>query len=259
MVRPYSLDLRERVVDAVGKGPSCRSVARIFGVSVASVVKWAQRLRATGRAAAKPMGGKCPYALAGERDWLLARITAVPDITLRALAAELAERGIVVSHYAVWHILARDGITFKKSLHASEQDRPDVARRRAQRKKYQARLDPTRLVFIDETWAKTNMTRRHGRCPRGQRLLAKVPHGRWRTSPSSPPCAMTRSPRHASSTARSTARASLPMSSRSCCLPCAAATSSSWTTWEATKAKPSGTPSDRPVPSSSSCRNTRPT
>ena len=36
-------------------------------------------------------------------------------------------------------------------------------------------------MFIDETWAKTNMTRRHGRSPRGTRLIAKVPHGRWRT------------------------------------------------------------------------------
>ena len=56
-----------------------------------------------------------------------------------------------------------------------------MARRRAQWKKYQGRIDPRRLVFIDETWAKTNMTRRHGRCRRGDRLLAKVPHGRWRT------------------------------------------------------------------------------
>lgn len=56
-----------------------------------------------------------------------------------------------------------------------------MARRRAQWKKYQGRLDPSRLVFIDETWAKTNMTRTHGRAPRGQRLVAKVPHGRWRT------------------------------------------------------------------------------
>jgi len=56
-----------------------------------------------------------------------------------------------------------------------------VARRRARWKKYQGRLDPSRLVFIDETWAKTNMTRRHGRAPRGQRLVAKAPHGRWRT------------------------------------------------------------------------------
>jgi transposase len=73
------------------------------------------------------------------------------------------------------------GSVSKKSLHASEQDRRDVARRRAQWKKYQGRLDPTRLVFIDETWAKTNMTRRHGRSRRGSRLVAKVPHGRWRT------------------------------------------------------------------------------
>jgi transposase len=73
------------------------------------------------------------------------------------------------------------GSASKKSLHASEQDRPDVARRRAQWKKYQGRLDPTRLIFIDETWAKTNMTRTHGRCARGQRLLAKAPHGSWRT------------------------------------------------------------------------------
>jgi len=56
-----------------------------------------------------------------------------------------------------------------------------VARRRARWKKYQNRLDPRRLVFIDETWAKTNMTRIHGRCARGRRLVAKVPHGRWRT------------------------------------------------------------------------------
>src|SRR5689334_14841241 len=69
----------------------------------------------------------------------------------------------------------------KKSLHASEQDRPDVARRRAQWRKYQGRLDPSRLVFIDETWAKTNMTRTHGRCARGERLVASAPHGRWRT------------------------------------------------------------------------------
>ena len=48
-------------------------------------------------------------------------------------------------------------------------------------KKYQGRLDPTRLVFIDETWAKTNMTRTHGRALKGQRLHAKAPFGKWRT------------------------------------------------------------------------------
>jgi transposase len=64
---------------------------------------------------------------------------------------------------------------------ASEQDRPDVARRRAWWKKYQNRVDPRRLVFIDETWAKTNMTRHHGWARRGQPLHGKAPHGRWTT------------------------------------------------------------------------------
>ena len=81
----------------------------------------------------------------------------------------------------MWRFFKREGISFKKSLYASEQDRADIARRRVQWKKYQGRLDPKRLVFIDETWAKTNMTRRHGRSPRGTRLIAKLPHGRWRT------------------------------------------------------------------------------
>ncbi len=114
MARAYSLDLRERVVLAVAHGTPCRSVAETFGVSPASVVKWSQRFRASGSAAAKPMGGKRPFALTDERDWLLARITAKPDITLRALVAELAERGVKVSLYATWHFLEKEGITFKK-------------------------------------------------------------------------------------------------------------------------------------------------
>ena len=69
----------------------------------------------------------------------------------------------------------------KKTLFAAEQDRPDVARRRLRWKKYQARIDPSRLVFIDETWAKTNMTRTRGWRRRGKPLVAKVPHGHWKT------------------------------------------------------------------------------
>jgi transposase len=95
-------------------GESCRAVARRFQVSVASVVKWSQRFRATGSAAAKRMGGYRPLALAGERDWLLARIAARPDLTLRAIVAELAERGIVVSYFAVWHFFEHEDISFKK-------------------------------------------------------------------------------------------------------------------------------------------------
>src|SRR5262245_15795992 len=69
----------------------------------------------------------------------------------------------------------------KKSLHASEQDRPDVTRRRARWKQHQGKIDPRRLVFIDETWVKTNMTPIRGWGPRGKRLIGKAPHGHWRT------------------------------------------------------------------------------
>jgi hypothetical protein len=75
-------------------------------------------------------------------------------------------------------------------------------------KKYQDRLDPRRLVFIDETWAKTNMTRRHGRCRRGKRLVAKVPYGRWRTLTFLAALRHDRIEAPASSTGRSTASAS---------------------------------------------------
>lgn len=114
MVRPYSSDIREEVVARVEAGRSVHEVAATFGVSVASVVRWSQRYRATGNAAAKPMGGRRPYALASERDWLLARVAETPDITLRALVAGLAERGIVVSYYAVWHFFEHECISFKK-------------------------------------------------------------------------------------------------------------------------------------------------
>lgn len=66
-------------------------------------------------------------------------------------------------------------------MHASEQDRPDVARRREQWTKYRGRVSAERLVFIDETWTKTNMAPLRGWAPCGQRLRTKVPHRRWKT------------------------------------------------------------------------------
>ena len=70
----------------------------------------------------------------------------------------------------------------KKSERATEQDRPDVAAARQEWRAGQADLNPERLVFIDETCAATNMARRYGRCPRGQRLVASVPWGHWKTT-----------------------------------------------------------------------------
>jgi transposase len=70
----------------------------------------------------------------------------------------------------------------KKTAHAAEQDRPDVLNRRLAWLEGQLQLDPARLVFIDETWASTAMTRLRGRAPAGERLRAGVPHGHWKTT-----------------------------------------------------------------------------
>ena len=115
MGRPYSLDLRERVVAAVMAGESCRSVAATFRVSVASVVKWSQRFRSTGSAAAHRIGGYRPRTLESESAWLLARLAEQPDLTLRALVVELGERGVVTSYGSVWRTVHRANFSFKKN------------------------------------------------------------------------------------------------------------------------------------------------
>ncbi len=115
MARPYSLDLRERVVALVNDGMTCREVAELTNVVASTVVKWSGRERATGSPAAKPMGGKRPYLLEGHRDWLLGRITDKPDLTLHALLDGLAQRDVVVSCDTLWRFLKREGISFKKN------------------------------------------------------------------------------------------------------------------------------------------------
>jgi transposase len=70
----------------------------------------------------------------------------------------------------------------KKTAHASEQDRPDILKRREAWFDGQLDFDPEKLVFIDETWATTNMARKNGRAPQGERLRASVPHGHWKTT-----------------------------------------------------------------------------
>lgn len=114
MGRPYSLDLRERVVAAVADGMSRAEAALHYGVSHSSAIRWTKLNEETGSPAARPMGGRKPYALAVEEDWIRARLTEKPDLTGRELLAELNQRGVEVSYYGVWHYLAHLGLSFKK-------------------------------------------------------------------------------------------------------------------------------------------------
>lgn len=115
MARPYSQDLRERVVGAVEGGQSRQGAAKRFGVAVSTVIEWVNAWRAEGRLVAKPMGGDRSSRLRGEREWLLQRIATTPDLTLEEIRAELAARGKRVGYGTVWRFFAAEGISFKKN------------------------------------------------------------------------------------------------------------------------------------------------
>lgn len=116
MGKPYSLDLRERVVSAVEAGGlSCHQAAERFGVGVSTAINWVRRQRETGSFAPGKMGGHRPKLIAGtHRTWLLARIKE-KDFTLRGLVAELAERGLKVDYRTVWSFVHSEKLSFKKN------------------------------------------------------------------------------------------------------------------------------------------------
>jgi transposase len=115
MGKPYSMDLRERVVAAVlTGGMSCNRAAKRFGVGVSTAINWVKRLRETGSVAPGQMGGHRPKKISGQhRVWLLQRIQD-GDFTLRGLVDELAERGLTVDYRSVWEFVHAEKLSFKK-------------------------------------------------------------------------------------------------------------------------------------------------
>lgn len=115
MARPYTQDLRERVVAAVESGVSRNQAAKLFRVAVSTVIDWVNAWRGEGRLRPKPMGGDHSSRLGDERAWLLERIAQAPDLTLEEVRAELAARGKLVGYGTVWRFFAAEGISFKKN------------------------------------------------------------------------------------------------------------------------------------------------
>ena len=166
MPKAYSSDMRGRVIARVESGGSRREAAEHYDVSASAAVIWVKCFHETGRCAAKPRGGNIS-PLEKHAAFLLALIDAQPDLTL--------------DEVPVWRFFHRHKITFKKSLRAAEQERADAARAVRRWMREQGMLDPSRLVFIDETSADTQMVRLNGRCRRGERLVGRVPQGHWKT------------------------------------------------------------------------------
>jgi len=178
-MRPYSNDLRERIVAAIDRGEhSLRQLADLFSVNLSFIVRLLQRRRATGSVQPKPQGGgPTPKLDAAAVQRLLELVEKQPDATL----TELRDRLGIPCHIAtIARALRRQRITRKKkTLHAEERDRPDVQAQRAVFTEKLATVDPEHLVFVDEFGVTTAMTRLYGRAPEGERVEAAAP-GAWK-------------------------------------------------------------------------------
>jgi transposase len=113
MPKPYSMDLRERVIGSVAAGTSRREAAELYGISPSVVVIWVQRWNATGSIVARPSGGSVS-PLEDHAAFLLELVTEQPDLTLEEIVAAMAKAGIAGSRTAVWRFYERHGISFKK-------------------------------------------------------------------------------------------------------------------------------------------------
>jgi putative transposase len=128
MGKPYSLDLRERVIAAVEEeGMSRHQAAARFGVAISTAIKWVARFRKTGSIVPHKVGGNRPKTIRDEhRDWLIQRCKE-RDFTLRGLVAELTARGLKVDYRSVWEFVHAENLSFKKNGSAQ---RTGSARRR---------------------------------------------------------------------------------------------------------------------------------
>ena len=114
MAKPYSQDLRERVVLAVEAGATRQAAGDRFGVSDSSAIRWVQRWRAEGDFAAKRRGGS-NSPLEDHAPVLLALVVEQPDLTLDEWCVVLRKHAIITSRVSVWRFFDRHQVSYKKN------------------------------------------------------------------------------------------------------------------------------------------------
>lgn len=114
-MKPYSDDLRSRVVAAMEAGGSCRDVGAVFGVAPSTAGNWHRQYRRTQSYAPLAIGGDRRSKLLEEADWIAGRLAEVPDLALTDLRRDLALRGTEASYSGVWRMVHRLGLRFKKN------------------------------------------------------------------------------------------------------------------------------------------------
>ena len=163
----------------MGCGDGCRDRRGKYDVSRAWVHRLIQRRRETGSLRSRKQQKFRHRVLSSrEEERLASLITAHPDATLTELRAALPTTAALST---LWRTIDRLGFTLKKTAHADEQRRPDVAAARRQWRARQPLRDMRQYVFLDECGVTTDLLRRYGRSPIGTRLRDHTPCGHWET------------------------------------------------------------------------------
>lgn len=168
---------REGVVEAYERLGDVRVVAEVYDITKRHVYRLARQKKATGSVALRlSQRGRKPKLSAGQREALVAEAKARPDRTLQELKDGL---GLDVCVSTIWKALHAAGLRFKKKqVHASEQERPDVRKKREEFKKDAAALPAVRVIALDESGVSIDQTRRHGRAVGGKRVVDSAPVSR---------------------------------------------------------------------------------
>ena len=171
------------MIRALERGDGTVDIDKRFEASRPWVYLVKKRFEERGNTRSLPQGGNRVSLIAPVegliRDWIAKQ----PDLTLAELCERLAkELDIALKEPALWRQLNKWGLSFKKTLHDSEQEREDVVVVRRRWRQEQHSMERGRLIFLDETWVNASMTRRYGCSARGARRLASVPHGHWHTN-----------------------------------------------------------------------------
>lgn len=175
-MKPYSQDLRERVVKAVDKGLSRSEIVKLFGVSEATIKRYLRLRSETGSLAPKRIPGYPPRKLGELQKGLRPQLSAHPDATLEEHCRLWeAQTGVKVSISTMSHAIQRMGWTRKKkTLGANERKEEE----REEWRKKAKDLDTTKCRVIDETGSNIALTRLYGRAPKGERARGSIPRNR---------------------------------------------------------------------------------
>jgi transposase len=180
-MKPYSQDLRERVIAALEAGEETQAeIAERFRVSQSSVEKWWARWRTTASCAALPLAHGPARKLQASEAFIRAEVKQHPDVTLAELCERVAEtQGVQASVSAMGRMMHHLNLRRKKkSLHDSQRDTPRVM---ALRQDFVERVTPElnellrHVKFIDEIGLNLGLTRLYGRAEPGQRVIEGTP------------------------------------------------------------------------------------